>query len=73
MAPNAAPMMTPIARSTTFPFTAKSRNSLSTDNGGPPLCCHSLASPTLPAAHANQRFAMRRRITQIAAESNGPT
>src|SRR5215475_248543 len=29
MAPNAAPMMTPTARSTTLPFMANSRNSLS--------------------------------------------
>src|SRR6266496_811657 len=32
MAPNAAPMMTPTARSTTLPFIANSRNSLSTRN-----------------------------------------
>src|ERR1700759_1087201 len=30
MAPNAAPMMTPTARSTTLPFIANSRNSFST-------------------------------------------
>src|ERR1700723_904285 len=38
IAPNAAPMMTPTARSTTLPFIAKSRNSFSIQL--PPLAIH---------------------------------
>src|SRR3954464_3342125 len=42
--PNAAPMMTPTARSTTLPFIANSRNSLST-------CCPFASSSKYRKAH----------------------
>src|ERR1700676_3435110 len=44
IAPNAAPMMTPTARSTTLPFIAKSRNSLSIWN--PPSSIRRTGAPS---------------------------
>src|SRR5271170_4883906 len=41
--PNAPPMITPTARSTTLPLTAKSRNSLMTDMSPPPRCLRTRA------------------------------
>src|SRR5690606_37048913 len=59
MVTNAAPIMTPIARSMTLPLMAKSRNSLSMDMGTPLRLVHSLgvAAPRDNALQIN-RFAL---------------
>jgi hypothetical protein len=56
--PNAAPMMTPTARSMTLPFTANSRNSRSMPIAVPPRTGASMQdAPTgrLPACSGNRR------------------
>ena len=69
----AAPIMTPIARSMTLPLMAKSRNSLSMDMVRPSSLSTRLRCRPSRQRPANNRFALTTRIMQFAAKCNGPT
>jgi hypothetical protein len=69
MAPNAAPMITPMARSTTLPL---ARTPSCFDTGGHLLAVRLIRTAD-PHRHApaNHEIRSGRRITQIAADCNG--